>query len=84
MDYFAVDKVYIDGPRGSITLGVLLARFERVNHVTHFYFPTNVCSTIGTSNFLILKKCLAYNLSFYLLISNSHGPSMYTLSMVIF
>ena len=33
-----IDKVYIDGPCGSNTLAdVLLARFERVSHVTHFY-----------------------------------------------
>ena len=32
------EKVYIDGPCGSKTLaGVLLAHFERVSHVTHFY-----------------------------------------------
>ena len=32
------DNVYIDGPYGSKTLaGVLLVRFERVSHVTHFY-----------------------------------------------
>ena len=33
-----IDKVYIDGPCGYKTLaGTLLARFERVSHVTHFY-----------------------------------------------
>ena len=33
-----IDKVHIDGPCGSKTLaGVLLVRFERVSHVTHFY-----------------------------------------------
>ena len=35
-----IDKVYIDGPCGSKTLAgvlLLLARFERVSHVTHFY-----------------------------------------------
>ena len=33
-----MDKIYIDGPYGSKTLaGVLLARFERVSHVTHSY-----------------------------------------------
>ena len=32
----SIDKVYTDGPCGSKTLaGVLLARFERVSHVTH-------------------------------------------------
>ena len=33
-----IDKVYIDAPCGSKTLaGVLIARFERVSHVIHFY-----------------------------------------------
>ena len=33
-----IDELYIDGPCGSETLaGVLLARFERVSHMTHFY-----------------------------------------------
>ena len=33
-----IEKDYIDGPRSSKTLaGVLLACFERVSHVTHFY-----------------------------------------------
>ena len=33
-----IDKVYIKGPCGSKTLaGVLIARFNRVIHVTHFY-----------------------------------------------
>ena len=37
-----IDKVYIDGPCGSKTLaGVLLARFERVSHVTYFKKWTN-------------------------------------------
>ena len=48
-------------------------------------FPnSNVCSTIGPGNFLITKKCADNNLSIYLLISNSHGSSMYTLSMGIY
>ena len=33
-----IDKVYIDGPCGFKKFaGVLLARFERVSHLTHSY-----------------------------------------------
>ena len=47
-------------------------------------FPnSNVCITIELENFLITKKCSAKKLSIYLLISNSHCPSLYTLSMGI-
>ena len=46
-------------------------------------FPnSNVCSTIGPGNFLITKYVrLTIYLSIF--ISNSHGQSLYTLSMVI-
>ena len=53
-----IDKVYIDGPSS----GVLLALFERVSHLTHFYRKDHqeqcVCSTIGSENFLIPKNVL--------------------------
>ena len=42
---------------------------------------SNVCSKIGPGNFLITKKCSANNSSIDLLKSNSHSPSLYTLSM---
>ena len=85
-----IDKVYIDGPCGSKTIsGVLLARFERVSHVTHFhkedqYEPcvwSYICSTIGPGNLLIIKQFSANNLS-YRLKSISHGLYVYTLSML--
>ena len=42
-------------------------------------FPnSNVCSTIGPGNFEITKKMSANNLSVDFLISNTHGPSIYT------
>ena len=38
LNIISIDEVYIDGPFGSKTLAsVLLARFERVSHMTHFY-----------------------------------------------
>ena len=46
------------------------------------WLGSNVCGTIGPRNFLIAKKGSANNFSIDLLISNSHGPSMYTLSQV--
>ena len=51
-----IDKVYIDGLCGPKKLaGVLLARFERVSHVTHFYKKDleELCvySMIGIWNF---------------------------------
>ena len=85
-----IDKVYIYEPCGSQTLaGVLLARFDRVSHVTHFYkYKQYVYSTVGLLDFQTqydctrelpgYKKCSAKDVSFYLLISNSHCPSMYT------
>ena len=40
-----LDKVYIHGPCGSKTLaGVLLARFEKVSHVTYLRNRTNMSS----------------------------------------
>ena len=93
-----IHEVYIDGPCGSKTLvGVLLARFRRVSHVTHFYEDQlirvyAVCLGSGISQLKCLqydwaikfndyKKCLANNLSIDLLMSTSHGPSRYTLSL---
>ena len=86
-----IDKVYIDGPYGSKTLnGVLLARFERVSHVTHFYNdtipiydPSKSLQHEWAQEFPDYKTCLANNLSIDLRISNSHDPSMYTLSMAM-
>ena len=43
----------------------------------------NVCIMIGPRNFMIRKKCSANNLCINLLISNAHGSSMYTLSILI-
>ena len=45
---------------------------------------SNVCNTIGPVIFLITKNVrLTIYLSISLCISNSHGPSMYTLSINI-
>ena len=87
-----IDKLYIDGPCGSKTLaGFLLARFERVNHMTHFYRYAGPIGAVGIQYGWI--KCLqydwaaqkgtAYNSSIDFRKSNSHGPSTYTLSMVL-
>ena len=89
-----IDKVYTDGPCGSKTIvRVLLARFKRESHVTHSraytillgsgIFQLKCLRYDWAQEFPYYKKCLASNFSIDLLISNSHGPSMHTLSMDI-
>ena len=72
-----IDKVCIDRPYGPKTfVGILLARFEKVSHVTQIYRTnrsiacsalecpnSNICSAIVPGSFLISEKCSADNLS---------------------
>ena len=92
-----VEKIFIDGSCGSKTIAdLLLARFIIDGHVTHYYKDTFPCvilnqyswtlefsySYVCSTNGSLLQKCSAINLSFYLLISNLHDPSIFIKSII--
>ena len=60
----SIDKLYINGSGGSITIdGLLLARFKRVGDVSHFYKDTiPICNplTLRLGRRISLFQCLKY------------------------
>ena len=94
-----IDKLCIDGPCGSKILAGVFLEKEWVTWLTFIIRTNkeqSVCSIVGLCNlpnqiFPVqlgpgiswLQKCSVNNLYFDLLINDSHGPSMYILSVAI-